>query len=156
MPTVYANEADVARELVALLPSGFPADPAAGDATPSKSAVTAEIAAVTTGLRVRVVRAIGVEPTANDDAAALVKRAIVAKVVAWALRRVSIGMSAVDVEKLTKPYEDVYRDVLKEIELLPDLFKAPTTETRRVGRTAAEHRRDPVLGDDALGRTDTY
>ncbi|GJG88722.1 hypothetical protein tb265_39030 [Gemmatimonadetes bacterium T265] len=154
MPTVYAAPADVARELVALLPAGFPVEPAAGDSTPSVADVVAEIQSVTTGLRVRVVRALGAEPQWTDDAAALLTRGVVHKVCAWVLRRVTTGMAVVDVVKLTQPYEDVYRDVLSEIQLLPDLFRATTVPEHRVGRPAAP--RCPVLGDDAVGRTDTY
>lgn len=156
MPTVYASVADVENELKALLPSGFPAIPEAGDSTPSAADAAAQLLEVTTGLRVRVTHALGQEPEAGNDAATLVKRGVVNKMAAWALRRIALGRSVVDVEALVKPYEDAYRSVLEEIRLLPDLFKRAIVQTHHVGTTAAENRRDPVLGDDAVGRTDTY
>lgn len=154
MATIYATVADIERELKALLPDGFPVTPGDGDSTPSAEDVAIEITRVTTGLRVRVVRALGAEPDATSDAAQLVQRGVVAQVTAWVLRRVSTGMAAVDVEKLMAPHVQIYRDVLKELEMLPDLYRQQTQEQRRVGRPATS--RDPVLGDDALSRTDLF
>lgn len=156
MATTYATVADVENELKAVLPTGFPVAPVAGDSTPSQAQAAAQLLEVTTGLRVRVVNALGQEPEAGDDAATLVKRGVVNQMCAWALRRIALGRSATDVEVLVKPYADAYRGVLEEIKLLPDIFKRTIVGTHHVGSTAAENRRDPILGDDALSRTDLY
>jgi hypothetical protein len=154
--TVYATRADVEAELKAVLPNGFPAAPAAGNATPSAAQADAQLLEVTTSLRVRVIHALGQEPQAGDDAATLVKRGVVNAMCVWALRRIALGRSVTDTELLIKPYAEAYRSVLQEIELLPDLFKRTVAVTHHVGSTAMANRREPVLGDDALGRTDTY
>ena len=151
MPTIYATKTDIEDELQALFPSGF-----TEETDPTEDEVTAKIAEVTTGLRVRVVRALGQEPEAGNDAAALVKRGVVAKVVAWIIRKKSVGYGASEIEKQTKPYTDEYRDVKEEIEKLPDLYARETVVTTHVGRTHVDNRRDPILSDDAIGRTDTF
>jgi hypothetical protein len=156
VPTVYATRADVEAELKAVLPAGFPVTPSAGNATPSQAQADAQLLEVTTGLRVRVIHALGQEPQAGDDAATLVKRGVVNAMCIWALRRIALGRSVTDTDLLIKPYADAYKGVLEEIRLLPDLFQRTIVAEHRVGTTAAENRRDPVLGDDALGRTDTY
>jgi hypothetical protein len=151
MPTIYATKTDIEDELQALFPSGF-----TESTDPTEDEVTAKIAEVTTGLRVRVIRALGEEPEAGNDAAVLVKRGVVAQVVAWILRKVSVGYGAADVEKLVKPYTDTYADVKKEIEMLPDLYRKETVVTTHVGRTGADYRREPIMDDGVIGRTDTF
>ena len=69
MPTVYATRADVEAELKAVLPAGFPVNPAAGNSTPSQAQAEAQLLEVTTGLRVRVIHALGQEPEAGNDLA---------------------------------------------------------------------------------------
>jgi hypothetical protein len=154
--TIYATVADVEKELKAVLPTGFPPAPVAGDSTPSAADAAAQLLEITTGLRVRVINALGQEPIAGNDAVTLVKRGVVNKMAAWALRRIALGRSVVDVEVLVKPYEDAYKSVLEEIKLLPDLFKREIVVTHHVGRTSAANRREPLLDDDVLGRTNTY
>src|SRR5687768_9056291 len=130
MPTIYATHADISRELKELFPQGFT------EATsPTGSEVTEELARVTASLRVRVMHAIGAEPAAGDDAAQLVKRGVVAKVTAWVYRRLRTGYSLVETAELVKPYEDTYKEVLSEIKLMPDLYRAPTPQQRHVGST---------------------
>jgi|SRR6185312_6195241 len=151
MPATYAVHADVANELRSLFQAGF-----SGATTPTDTEVTAEIQDVTTVLRVRVVRSLGVEPGAGTDAATLLKRGIVKKVAAWVLRRASIGYAAVDVMKLTQPYEDAYTEVVSEIDLLPDQFAATVVEKIRVGSTSPDNLRTPALSDQAIGNLSTY
>ena len=151
MATTYATHADVARELRPLFPNGFNTT-----TQPTQADVSEEINRVTTSLRTRVIHAIGVEPPAGSDAALLIKRGVVAQVVAWVLRNAIIGHPASDVEKTTAPWVAVYRDVLSEIKMLPDLYRETVTAQRRVGATASDHQRDPVLPDDALSRTDYF
>jgi hypothetical protein len=121
VPTVYATRADVEAELKAVLPSGFPAAPSAGNSAPSVAQADAQLLEVTTGLRVRVVHALGQEPEAGDDAATLVKRGVVNAMCIWALRRIALGRSVTDTELLVKPYADAYKSVLEEIRHLPEL-----------------------------------
>jgi hypothetical protein len=151
MPAVYATHADVATELASLFGSGF-----SPTTKPTDTEVTSEIADVTTVLRVRVVRSLGVEPGAGTDAAILLKRGIVKKVSAWVLRRAMVGYAVVDVLKLTQPYEDAYTEVVSEIDLLPDQFAATTVEKIRVGSTAPENLRTPALSDQAIGNLSTF
>lgn len=151
MPAIYATSADVATELAALFANGF-----TNATAPTGAQVDAEIADVTTVLRVRVVRQLGQEPGVGTDAATLIKRGVVKKVAAWVLRRASVGMSAVDVAKFTQPYEDAYKEVVAEIDQLPDQFAATTTAQIRVGATAPANQRDPVLSGDVLGNLSTY
>lgn len=153
MPTTtYATNDDVAQELAALFPNGFGAttQPAADD-------VDAKLTEITTVLRARVVFRLGAEPQAGDDGAVLIKRGVVAKVAAWVLRRAAIGYAMVDVQAMTQPYEDTYREVVETIDRLSALVQAgPTPTAHRVGATASANVRDPVQPDDAIGRTDLY
>lgn len=151
MSTTYATISDIESELKELFPDGF-----SSTTDPTDDEVNAKIAEATAGLRVRVVRALGVEPEAGSDAASLVKRGVVAKVVGWLLRKKLVGYSVADITAQSKPYDTDYADVLAEIKLLPDLFRTTTVVTQHVGRTAAINRRAPILADDAIGRTDTF
>lgn len=146
MATTYATTTDIESELKELFPDGF-------DSTtdPTADEVNAKIEEATAGLRVRVVRALGVEPEANSDAAMLVKRGVVAKVVGWLLRKKLVGYSVADITAQSKPYDNDYSDVLKEIAMTADLFRTETVVTHHVGSTAVGNRRDPILGDDAIG-----
>lgn len=151
MPNIYATVDDIEGELKELYPSGFD-----NTTDPTDTEVTAKIAEVTTGLHVRVVRALGAEPELGSDAAALVKRGVVAKVVAWLLRKKLVGYAAADILAQSGPYEKDYSDVLKEIEMVPDIFRTETVVTHHVGQTVEANRRAPILADDAIGRTDTF
>jgi hypothetical protein len=151
MPTTYAAVADVAAELKALFSSGF-----SESSNPTEAEITEQIAAASVAVRVRITHRLGSEPETDSDGAKLAKRGVVAAVCAWILRRASVGYGAADVEALTKPYREDYRDTLKEIDLLPDHFKTTTEPRHHVGRTADDHQRDPALSDDALSRTDLY
>jgi hypothetical protein len=151
MATIYATKTDIEDELQALFPNGF-----TSETDPTEEEVTAKIAEVTTGLRVRVIRALGEEPEAGNDAAALVKRGVVAQVAAWIIRKKSVGYGASEIEKQIKPYTDEYKAVKEEIEMLPDLFKRETVVTTHVGRTGADYRRAPIMDDGVIGRTDTF
>ncbi len=146
MSTVYATVSDVEKKLKGLYPDGFD-----NTTDPTEAEVAEDIEEVTTQLRVRVVRALGQEPTADSDGATLIKRGVVAKVVAEILREKSVGYGAADIAALTKPYEDIYTQVIAEIKMLPDMFRETATEELHVGHTRATAQRLPLLSDDAIG-----
>jgi hypothetical protein len=152
LPDTYGvTPADVASELKGLYPTGF-----STTTVPTLAQVTEWISTADDIVRLHLIDETGTLPAASDSAARLAKTYIREWVKAQVIRAAYAGNDSTAIDAASRPYADLAKQVLKELDDMGSQAVGPGSASPGVGVAYTVPNRELAVTDDELDMDDNF